>query len=497
MQFLYPIGLFALLGILVPVLIHLWNVKQRKTLKIGSIAFFGESASRSSRSFKIADWLLLLLRCLLIFMIALLLAAPYLIKKLTASDKGWVLVEKDQFQNLNVAQQKEIDSLLKNGFELHDFNLGFAAWQLKDTVSKEEIKPSKLTYNALIKQLNTQLPAGFKVYLYAQNSLTRYDGKIANSPLAIQFRTYATPDSLISKVVGAYYTNSDSLRAILMNSSPKETNYSYQNITNETKNITLRIDSGLSFLKTREQSNWIKADTTTLHIAIYEEQNQNDAAYLKSAILAIRDFSGRKISLHQLQNSTYFSSQIAMLFWLSEKPIPENISNKNGLILFSYEAGKEQSLSSSLQIKNGTVTSIIGSDLYKRVSNESKEGDAIWTDGFGKGILTYTQKEENDHYHFYSRFNPQWTDLVWNEAFVKAMVPIVLAKPNELAHFGFEQDSADQRILSQKEIFASNNTSKLAGIAVNVQNPMSNWLWILAFLIFLAERILSFNQKKA
>jgi len=497
MQFLYPIGLFALLGILVPVLIHLWNVKQRKTLKIGSISFFGESASKSSRSFKIADWLLLLLRCLLIIMIALLLAAPYLTKKLTASDKGWVLVEKAQFQNLTVAQQQEIDSLLKNGFELHDFNLGFAEWQLKDTVSKEVVNPSKLSYNALIKQLNTQLPAGFKVYLYAQNSFTRYDGKIAPSPLAIQFRTYAAPDSLISKVVGAYYTNSDSLRAILMNSSPKETNYSYQNITNETKNITLRIDAGSSFLKTKEQLNWIKADTSTLHIAIYEERNQNDAAYLKSAILAIRDFSGRKISLHQIQHPTDFSSQIGMLFWLSVKPIPANITHHKGLILFSYEAGKEQSLASILLTKRGTAPSSEGSDLYKRIILGTKDGEAIWTDGFGNGMLTFTQKEGNDHYHFYGRFNPQWTDLVWNEAFVKAMLPIVLAPPKELADFGFELDSADKRTTDQSDIFTVNHTSKLAGIAVYVQNPMSNWLWILAFLIFLAERILSFNQKKA
>ena len=497
MQFLYPISLLALFGIFVPLLIHLWNIKQSETLKIGSISFFGETASKSSRSFKITDWLLLLLRCLLILVIALILATPYLKKKLATLDKGWVLVDKTQFQNLNIAQQNEIDSLLKNGFELHDFNIGFALWQLKDTIANQQINSPKLSYHSLIRQLNTQLPTGYKVYLYAQNSLNRYEEKIYNSPLSIQFRAYANPDSLISKVVGAYFTNKDSLKVLLMNSSPKETNYSYQNVTNENKNIALKIDSGFSFLKTKAQQNWIKADTSTLHISIYESKNQNDASYLKSAILAIRDFSGRKISLHQLHHPTDFSSQITMLFWLSDQQIPSNIRNQKGLILFSYEAGKEQSLSSVIQIKKGAINSGLGADLYQRIMLSSDDADVIWSDGFGNGILTLTQNEEKIHYHFYSRFNPKWTDFVWSEAFVKAMVPIILAPRNVSSQFGFEPDADDKRSLHQSEIFGVSQPSKFAKATIDVKNPIGNWLWIIAFLLFLTERILSFKQKNA
>ncbi len=497
MQFLYPIGLFAIVGILVPIVIHLWNIKQRKTLKIGSIAFLGQSSSKSSRSFKIADWLLLTLRCLLIVVLAFLIAAPYIKGELKPSDKGWVLLEKNQFKNLTINQQKEIDSLLNKGFELHDFNIGFTSWELKDTVAKAHKNTEKLSYNVLIKNLNSKLPAGFKVCIYAENTLKRYEGIIPNSPLAIEWNTYAAKDSLILKVAAAYFTNTDSLRVLLMNSSPKATNYTYQNITNETKNVNLKIDSGISFLKTKEQLNWIKADTATLYVSIYEEQNQKDAAYLKAAILAIRDFSGRKISVQNISNPSQITAQTNLLFWLSDKAIPANISNIKGQILFNYEYGKEQTITSIIQVKTGLTYSNQRIDLFKRVVNLNDNSSAVWNDGFGKAILTYNQAKGIRRYRFYSRFNPQWTDLVWKEAFVKEMVPIVLLPQNEDRQFGFEPDSSDKRTIPLHQIFTQNTPPLISEVSVSIQKPINNWLWFFALLLFFLERIWSFNQKKA
>ena len=78
MFFTYTIGFLAATGIIVPLIVHLWNVKKGKTLKIGSIILLGESAKQSSKSFQIKDWLLFLLRSLLIIIIAFLLAEPFL-----------------------------------------------------------------------------------------------------------------------------------------------------------------------------------------------------------------------------------------------------------------------------------------------------------------------------------------------------------------------------------------------------------------------------------
>lgn len=121
MQFLYPIGLVALAGLIIPLLIHLWNVKQGKTVKIGSIALLGESSRASSKSFRINDWLLLVLRCLLLALLAFLLAQPYLKKNISGNSKnGWILADKATFPQVFKTHKKTIDSLLKKGYEIHD-----------------------------------------------------------------------------------------------------------------------------------------------------------------------------------------------------------------------------------------------------------------------------------------------------------------------------------------------------------------------------------------
>ncbi|MBC7652345.1 MAG: BatA domain-containing protein, partial [Deinococcales bacterium] len=95
---LQPIWLWAIAGIIIPVIIHLWHIKQGKSLKVGSVIFLQESSKQQSSSLKISDWLLLLLRCLLIILLAILLAKPQWQQALqTNKQKGWLLINNTDF----------------------------------------------------------------------------------------------------------------------------------------------------------------------------------------------------------------------------------------------------------------------------------------------------------------------------------------------------------------------------------------------------------------
>ncbi|NND11568.1 MAG: hypothetical protein HKN96_10170, partial [Flavobacteriaceae bacterium] len=81
MTFLYPSYLWALLGLIVPLAIHLWSKKEGKTIKIGSIKLLSEADSKQSRSIKLNEYWLLLLRMLSVALLVFILAEPGFIKK--------------------------------------------------------------------------------------------------------------------------------------------------------------------------------------------------------------------------------------------------------------------------------------------------------------------------------------------------------------------------------------------------------------------------------
>ena len=76
MSFAHPSYLWALLGLLVPIAIHLWSKKEAKTIKIGSVQLLSESKSRQSSSIQLNEWWLLLLRIGIISLLVVLLAKP-------------------------------------------------------------------------------------------------------------------------------------------------------------------------------------------------------------------------------------------------------------------------------------------------------------------------------------------------------------------------------------------------------------------------------------
>ena len=70
LQLLQPIWLAAMAGIAIPVIVHLWNLRRGKVLKIGSVALLTEASRRLAWSRRITQWWLLVVRCLLLAALA-------------------------------------------------------------------------------------------------------------------------------------------------------------------------------------------------------------------------------------------------------------------------------------------------------------------------------------------------------------------------------------------------------------------------------------------
>ena len=78
MNFLNPLFLLGLLAVAVPVIIHLINLQRPQKVAFSTLSFFNELRKSTIRRIRIKQYLLLALRTLAIFFLALALARPFL-----------------------------------------------------------------------------------------------------------------------------------------------------------------------------------------------------------------------------------------------------------------------------------------------------------------------------------------------------------------------------------------------------------------------------------
>lgn len=429
LQLVNPIALLALTAVSIPVLIHLWNVRKGKTLKVGSIALLAESSKQPARSRRITNWPLFLLRCLLLLLLAFLLANPFWKSGKKNGSAGWVIVAGEYLSNTYQQHGIFIDSLLKKGFELHRLSPGFEKISWQDTIS---FRTSAESPWALIKQLNTGLPKDFPVYLFAGNLLRDYYGERPVTRLDLHW-----------------------------------------------KSLPVTADAGHN----------PAPDTSSIRITIYPGKNGTDARYIKAAVKAIGQYTGRDIII----GSQPTGELQQLVFWLQEEEPGENILSSlvpSGT-LFLYDHG--MGISVFAPFNNGLYTIDDSKDraFYKYTSGPAS-GNSVWTLSDGRPLLTTETRNGKKIIHFKSRFNPQWTDLVWQEDFVRALMPFVLADAS--------QEKVDSRQIDPLQALPRKTNEEVyrhAGLSFSEnKKDLLPALWIAIVIVFIAERFLAHHQTR-
>lgn len=494
---LQPIWLFAIAGIAIPLIIHLWNIREGKTLRVGSILLLQKSARSQARSLRLKDIFLLILRCLLIFTLAFLLAKPTWQKRLTSiNKKGWILIEKESLHEAYKNFKPAIDSLIKAGYKFHYFNRGFGLDKLEDALKKtvDTNTEIKVSYWTLLKQLNEELPSELPVYLFTNNKLKRFTGTRPEVSINLQWIIYSSGNTITKPIVKAYKTPADSIRIIVANSKPAATFYTFENIVYPKKNsqYLLNDNNGKIVVSGRDSAstNSVEVDTSTLQIVIYADQFIIDAGYLKAAIDAIQEYTMFKIKVSIVNNTGNIKPTNDWLFWLSEKPLPlQKLPSK----IFVYEEGKEQQINSWITTGNNfsvNEEAIHLSRLIEKNSEIPNSYEPLWKDGFGHAVLSL-EKANNYTYHFYSRLNPAWNDLPWSEQFPEMIFDLLIKPDTNTKNF-------DNRIIDaaqfQPEMVKENKV-------INKQRfvetkDLTKLFWVIAFIIFFIERYISLNSNK-
>ena len=501
LQVLNPIWLFAIGGIIIPLIIHLWNVKKGKTLKVGSISLLGESSRQSAKSLKLIDLLLLLLRCLLLIILAIILAKPLWNSINTDKTKSaWILIEEENSEEIYSNFKPEIDSLTALGYDLRYFEPGFRKTKVdeiqKGNTSTKD-KNEAFSYWPLLDLLNVKIPANTKAFLFTGNRLNKLGNKRAEISFPLTWKKITPTDSTKSWLENAWFQESGNIMATIASSSPTATTYSTETVDPTVKNsrFVLNFEQGIARLNYKDtkknDSNSLTIDTSSIKIAIYTDKFKSDANYIKAAIKAIKTYTSRKIELQEFSTKNIPSGQ-NIIFWLSESAIPKQIAPKTKIL--TYESGAVKNVPTTLKLDQNTSDSEIG--LYKRINiPENKTGDfPIWEDSFGNPILSQRQEKNYTKIEFYSRFNPDWNDLVWSEELPKALINIILSKNNnskihELDNRKVSETQMLPIFISQKEALADKKPSN--------STDLENQFWLALILIFMLERYLSFRNNLA
>lgn len=169
-QFLNPAWLWALLGMLVPIAIHLLSRKEGKVIPMGSTRFLSETSTSKFRSIKLNEVALLLLRCLLIALLVFFLAGVTI---RSSQREKWILIEPGLEQNNRAIAIR--DSLSRAGYQLRSFSPFFpekadsaqrlSYWSLVTALERSNIEEAVILtnqYAANFKGKRVSLPAHVK-----------------------------------------------------------------------------------------------------------------------------------------------------------------------------------------------------------------------------------------------------------------------------------------------------------------------------------------------
>ncbi len=480
LQLLQPIWMFTATAIAMPLVIHLWNLRKGKRLKIGSLLLINESIQPTARQVRITEWLLLLLRCLIILLLALFLSKPYWHTNTTyAKDKGWVMIPKESVSAIYPAFKKQVDSLIEAGHEFHYFNFPFEKASLTTTVTDSSDHNS---YRKRLAQLNDRLPAAFPVYIFSDGSMDHFSGYLSATDLAVNWKLAPAQPAAI-QLVRAYRFSADSLSLQFVSTSG-EGNYfirQYIPVSNTTKEIRVQEVNGLQTVQFQNGTP-VEVDTAILRVTVYQKGYRDDAIYISSALEALRPLFGKTLQVTTATSAATITANQDWVFWLSDELAP---SATNHTKYFAYSRGNMVSADTRI-ITQDNHTSLANPVLHKRITiQHTDSAQVIWHDGYGQPLLT---KEPGKHlYSFYSRFNPSWSNLVWEASFPETLFGVLQPKTS---HASF----ADNRQLDTAQLYMSAATPIQKNIAGS-NTDLSAVCWWLLVICFAAERWLSLKNK--
>ncbi|MFT5163203.1 MAG: hypothetical protein ACI9FJ_001788 [Alteromonadaceae bacterium] len=287
------VALLGLIALIIPVLIHLFNPGKGRIIWVGNIELLRQAKQKAVTKMRFSQWLLLLLRLLILFIVTLLLAqlmfnqsSDKSSKTLTLLSPGWIKQASDEQLNA-VLQKAEPIVLLAPGFTPLD--------RASITAIKSQPNPIK-TYShwSLLSHLDRQRSVDEAFIVYTDNQLAAFD----------------------------------------QSQKPQLSRDVQWHVADEINRVVKKPPNNVTVTQNAEKA---------IYAIIYNDLKNTSAA--KSVINALNSIKSHRLpglTLQQLSDESPAVAKADWIFWLSAKAVPETITAPldNTTVLFNQPVSK-------------------------------------------------------------------------------------------------------------------------------------------------------------
>jgi hypothetical protein len=130
--------------------------------------------------------------------------------------------------------------------------------------------------------------------------------------------------------------------------------------------------------------------------------------------------------------------------------------------------------------------------VYRRFT-AAAPGVPLWQDGYGQPVLTAERTSAGRLYSFSGRFDPQWNDLAWSEAFPEALLALFDASHSRAARTA--TDLPDLRGVDARQLLPRPAHREAARPERETGLDLREPLLGAAVLLFGLERLLSHRRQ--
>jgi len=421
-------SVLPLLGLLVPLAIHLWNRRPGREVAVGSLRWLAAGANRRLRNLRLEQLWLLLLRAALLAALAGVLAGPAW-RQVRPAGRGQVLVSPALADGSSLAAVRPtLDSLRRRGYQLRWLAAGLppltAAEWLRDSLGRPAA--TVLVDNqhwARLQQAADSFP-GQPLYAVTPAALRGFGGAHPALPANLTWQT--VPTRTATDWLQAASASADSLRLLLGHSDEKQMTFRTVRVARPRPDASVAV-TGLPPLRYETTAGGarlrpVAADSGRaqaavlvvagpLRVHLYATAGYaDDARYLRAALRAAAVGLARPLALTAGPTPPDPAQATDWLFWLSESPVPAAWRTRvpRGLHLWQEAAGPGVADTATLATAETADAAPIR--IWRR-SQQPIAGQTRWADGRGRAVLSETHQVSGAVYQLATRLNPAWSKL--------------------------------------------------------------------------------------